>query len=195
MTLEVEAAAQQAAELIRTLAAEFGDGSYEHTIWKAAKFYLRVRAGAPREADTGPKWSARVMLFDPNDDLVADSQPDADMDAQPSESLPTLRHIGRWAADSAAAYHAGLSQPPPEGLDDATLERRMLAARVAIHRHKGGLAWWKLPYTVGDQLWHAHIRLGRLTNAEAAAAARPRQPMRGATVRRAGLPPSLAPGS
>lgn len=183
MTMETEAAAKRAAELIRELALEFGDDSYEFTIWKAAKFYLHNGpAGRKRETDDpedgAPKWAARLMLFDPSDVLVADSQDEQDLDEWPNAQLPTLRAVGAWAREAAEDYHAGMRQAAPVGLDAPTLERRMLVARVAIHRHKGGLAWWKLPYTVGGKQWHAHVRLGRLTEEQVAAALKPKSSFR-----------------
>lgn len=163
---DIDKAAARIAEAIKAEAAEIGDSSYEKTIWKAAGFWLAAnKPGRPRDAEGVPiKWACRLMLFDDNDDIAADSQPDQELEATPLELFTTLRNVGAWARAAAYDFHRDLRHPEPLGLDEATIDRRILTARVAMHRHKGGYAWWKLPYTVGGQQWHAHIRIGRVSD-------------------------------
>lgn len=196
---QVEDAAKAVAEVIRAQAMELGDDTLEYTIWKAAKFYIQPGAkGRPREDEVGGyKWAARLILFGWQDaGAVADSEPENDgvLDGlMPKAKFATLRHVGQWAREQVRLHHAAQLDPEPEGLDDATLERRMLSARVTLHRHKGSLAWWRLPYTVGGKLCRADIRLGRLTDEQSHEEAT-RVPMRSGGFQKRDEPlPSLLP--
>lgn len=164
---DLDDAARDAAKIIEKLAVDvLGDAGFSHMVWKAAKAYIpKSAAGRPpienhdMGADGAGRWAARLMIFDPHNDLVADSEPDVDMDNEPAELLPTLMAVGRWAQWQVNAYHAGMHQDAPQGLDEGTLQRRVSSLRVQLSRHAGGLTWWKLPYTVGGNGWHVHVRI------------------------------------
>lgn len=167
---DLDEAARDAAKVIERLAVDvLGDAEFSHMVWKAAKAYLpKSAAGRPpverqaMDAEGVGRWAARIMIFDPQNDLVADSEPDVDMDMEPRELLPTLATVGRWAVEQVMAYHEGT---PVEGLDEGAIARRIAALRVQLSRHKGGLTWWKLPYYVGGLLWHVQVRIGKASEA------------------------------
>lgn len=169
--LNVDDIATVIAEQIRSHAVELlGDESYCFAIWKAIKLRLPVHhAGAPRlQPGQGEgRWMARLLMFNANGDLAADSQPnDHVTEADPREMLPTIRAVGEWARQSAEAFHAAENDPPPQGLDEATLAKRILSLRVQLSRTKANFVWWKLPYLVGEQQWQINVRVGKATLAQ-----------------------------
>lgn len=194
--------ADNLAAQIRAHAVELlGDESFSHSIWKAIKLRLPAHhAGPPRltaaaAGEGNGRWMARLLMFNQHGDLVADSQPGDDpIDAEPTELMPTIRAVGAWVRESAEGYHAEAKDPPPLGLDEPTLDKRILSLRVQLSRTKTNFVWWKLPYTVGDQRWQVNVRVGKATAAEIAAGPLPAvQPFRSATPPE--HPPETFPGA
>lgn len=174
---ETDNVARDIAAIIRQAALDtMGDESYSHMLWKAAKFYLPAAYGRPGRPpivaevveEGGAKWAARLLIFDPRRDLVADSQPDSgtDLDAQPRELLATLRHVGEWARAQATAFH---NPAQIVGLDDGTINRRISAARVTLSRANKAIVNWPLPYEVAGEKWSVVVRLARATAEQAEA--------------------------
>jgi hypothetical protein len=105
-------------------------------------------------------WLTRVMVFDSAGDLQADSMPDQDVNAIPDVFMKTLPETGAWVRATCYMFHAERREPQPVGLDDATLQRAILSLRVSLSR-SGGVAWWRIPYTVDGVQWRVAVRVMR----------------------------------
>lgn len=162
----VEAGRRVAAQIVAEAVA-MGDAAFTRSIWKEAGRQLPKDAGGglpPVPANTPAErgWNCRIMLFGPNGDLEADSQPDSNPEDEPAGHTRTLAHTGTWLRDTANLFHNDRRDPLPLGLDAETLGRSILSLRVSLSRN-GGACWWRVPYTIGDDVWRAMVRVQRAT--------------------------------
>lgn len=96
------------------------------------------------------QWHARLRLLDKErhdaDQIVADSDPDAEHDAPGATLLTGLPSITHWAAELAAAHH----NAPCAGLDSTTLARKLRSLRSQMSNRKTGNGCMRADYVVWD---------------------------------------------
>lgn len=90
-------------------------------------------------------WRARVLIFDANGELVADTSPSSGLDEGPATLVASLGAVLHWATQCVAGYH-GETTPPPE-LDRLHMMRFERNLRMSVNRAgKGGTGVVNMPY-------------------------------------------------
>lgn len=105
------------------------------------------------------QWHARLRLLDKGrheaDQIVADSDPDAEHTAPGATLFDGLPNITHWAAELASAHH----NAPCAGLDSTTLARKLRSLRSQMSNRKTGAGCLRADYTVWDTRTQRECRM------------------------------------